>query len=171
MITQGVSNVCERSSYLIFLWQVCSYKKNSQVIPYNVIFPLLLRGNASTSRSRLDGPRVADERMARLGGPQGEERVHEEVSISKIMIYNPIFLNAPRGNEIREPLTKLKIHRFFECISLDILTDCQKQAGYNISYGLESESKSISLRSCRTPQCCPLLREGHSLFWEIVTHS
>lgn len=84
------------------------------------------------------------------------------------MTYNPIYLNAPGGNEIGEPLTKLKIHTFSECISLDNLADCK--AGYNISCGLEGESKSVSLRS-RTLQCCPLLQEGYSLLWEIVTHS
>lgn len=40
-----VSNVSAMSTYLIFLWQVCFYKKNSQAIPYRVSFPLLLRGN------------------------------------------------------------------------------------------------------------------------------
>lgn len=84
------------------------------------------------------------------------------------MIYNPIYLNALGGNEIGEPLTKLKIHRFSECISLDILADCK--AGYNIFCELEGENKSVSLRS-HTLQCCPLLQKGHSLLWEIVTHS
>lgn len=123
------------------------------------VFPYCWAVIPATSCSLLDRSRVTSERT-RLGNRERKGYTMRwwsflKVSISKIITYKSIYLNAPWGHEIREPLTRLNILRFSECILLGILAGWEQQVWIlTVSCGLESEN-TFSLLGVLPSVLCP----------------